>query len=509
MSALLQVKIWVGSFRGEGPNWRMEMLFNSYAFIFFFLPITFAGYFILNRRKLALAAKTWLVLASLFFYGYWNPIYILLILGSVGFNYMVGSLLIRNNRSPASSRSLLVLGIAGNLFLLTYFKYMDFFITNVNAISSVNLKLLHITLPLGISFLTFTQIAYLADAAKGTVHERNFLNYSLFVTFFPRLLVGPIVRYREITPQFGALRNKLLNYKYIAQGLALLFLGLFKKVIIADRLGDWAHAGFDTAASLTLLEAWMTSLSYTLQLYFDFSGYTDMALGASLLFNIKLPINFNSPYRSLTIQEFWRRWHVTLGRFIRDYIYIPLGGSRTSELRTILNILVTFFLVGLWHGAGWTFVLWGLLHGCGLVIFRLWQKGSFRLPRFASWLITFNFINAAWVFFRAQTFSDAAKVLKGMAGLTGVILPERFAHLPSALKTYGIQFGNMLPTLQLKGKMFFYLVVFFLLAVLFKNSGEMTEKLKPSWRTVAVLSVILVYAVLNLNKTNEFIYFNF
>jgi alginate O-acetyltransferase complex protein AlgI len=485
------------------------MLFNSSAFIFFFLPITFAGYFILNRKKLIPAAKTWLVLASLFFYGYWNPIYILLVLGSVVFNYAVGLTLIHKSNSSISSRLMLVVGITGNLSLLAYFKYMDFFITNINAVSYLNLKLLHITLPLGISFLTFTQIAYLADAAKGTVREHNFLNYFLFVAFFPRLLVGPIVRYREIMPQFDALRNKLLNYKYIAQALTLFFLGLFKKVIIADRLADWANPGFDTAASLTLLEAWITSLSYTLQLYFDFSGYTDMAMGASLLFNIKLPTNFNTPYRSLNIQEFWRRWHMTLSRFVRDYIYIPLGGSRSSELRTLLNILVTFFLVGLWHGAGWTFVIWGLAHGCALVIFRYWQKVPFRLPRFVSWFITFNFINAAWVFFRAQTFSDAVKVLKGMAGLTGVTLPERFANFLSALRGYGIQFGNMLPTIRWDGKMFFYFVAFFLLAVLFKNSGEIIEKLKPAWRTAVALSLILIYAILNLNRTNEFIYFNF
>ncbi len=485
------------------------MLFNSQVFIFLFLPITFAGYFALNRKKLIPAAKTWLLLASLLFYGYWNPIYVLLILGSVVFNYAVGSILIRKTGSPVSSRLTLAVGIAGNLALLAYFKYMDFFIANINAVSSLNLKLLHITLPLGISFLTFTQVAYLVDAAEGRVRADNFLNYSLFVAFFPRLFVGPIARYQEIMPQFDTPTNKLVNYKHLAQGLTFFFLGLFKKVVIADRLADWANTGFDAASNLTLVEAWVTSLSYTLQLYFDFSGYTDMALGASLLFNIKLPINFNSPYRSLTIQEFWRRWHMTLSRFIRDYIYIPLGGSRGSGVRTILNILVTFFLVGLWHGAGWTFVIWGLLHGFALVIFRFWQKGSFRLPRFLSWFITFSFINAAWVFFRAQTFSDAIRVLKGMAGVTGVILPERFAHLFAALKGYGIQFGNMFPTLQWSGKMFYYFAVFFLLSVLFKNSGEIVEKLKPNWRTVVALSLMLVYSILSLGKTNEFIYFNF
>lgn len=485
------------------------MLFNSYTFIFLFLPITFAIYFALHRKKLIIAAKGWLILASFFFYGYWNPIYVPLLLGSLLFNYAVGSTLIHRRDQLVPLRLMVVIGIAGNLSLLAYFKYMDFFITNINTVSSLNLKLLHITLPLGISFFTFTQIAYLVDTARGTVRNDTLLNYALFVTFFPRLLVGPIVRHQEMMPQFDAHSHKILNYKYIAQGLTLFFLGLFKKVIIADTLAGWANAGFDVAHRLTLIEAWMTSLSYTLQLYYDFSGYTDMALGAGLLFNIKLPINFNSPYKSLTIQEFWRRWHMTLSRFVRDYIYIPLGGSRVSEPRIILNILITFFLVGLWHGAGWTFIIWGLLHGCALVVFHLWQKTPFRLPRFISWIITFNFINAAWVFFRAQTFSDATRVLKGMAGLTGVVLPEKLAHHFAVLKQYGMQFGDVLMTIGWSQRTFSCLIVCFFLAIFFKNSNEIVERLRPTWRAAAALSVISVYAIFNLQKVSEFIYFNF
>jgi len=404
---------------------------------------------------------------------------------------------------------MLAVGIAGNLPLLAYFKYMDFFITNINAVSSLNLKLLHVTLPLGISFFTFTQIAYLVDTARGTAREYSLLNYALFVTFFPHLLAGPIIHHKEMMPQFDYLRNKILSHKHIAQGLTLFFLGLFKKVIIADRLAGWANAGFDYAQSLALIEAWLTSLSYTLQLYYDFSGYTDMALGASLLFNIKLPINFNSPYKSLTIQEFWRRWHMTLSRFVRDYIYFPLGGNRVSETQILLNILITLFLVGLWHGAGWTFILWGLLHGCALVIFRLWQKIPFTLPRFVSWMITFNFVNAAWVFFRARSFSDAIRVLKGMAGLTGVTLPEKLVHHLAPLKQYGVQFGDVLTAVRWNERAFYYFIVFFLLAVFFKNSGEMIERLKPTWRAVAFLSAISLYAIHHLHTASEFIYFNF
>lgn len=386
---------------------------------------------------------------------------------------------------------------------------MDFFITNINAVSSLNLKLLHITLPLGISFFTFTQIAYLVDTARGAAREYSLLNYSLFVTFFPHLLAGPIIHHKEMMPQFDYLRNKILSHKHIAQGLALFFLGLLKKVVIADALAGWANPGFDAAPTLGLVEAWVTSLSYTLQLYYDFSGYTDMALGASLLFNIKLPINFNSPYKSLPLQEFWRRWHMTLGRFIRDYIYIPLGGSRVPEPQILLNILITFFLVGLWHGAGWTFVIWGLLHGLGLVTFHFWQKAPFRFPRFVSWIITFNFVNAAWVFFRARTFPDALKVLKGMAGFTGVTLPEGLVPYLAVLKQYGVKFGQVLTTIRWNQRTFSTFVIFFSLAVFFRNFNEMIERLKPTWRTVAVLSAISLYAISNLQKTGEFIYFNF
>jgi alginate O-acetyltransferase complex protein AlgI len=485
------------------------MLFNSYGFIFLFLPITFAVYFFLNRKKQIRTAKTWLVLASLFFYGYWNPIYIPLILGSILFNYAVSLTLNLRKRQLLPSSWLLIIGITGNLALLAYFKYMNFFITNINAVSSLNLSLLHITLPLGISFFTFTQIAYLVDTARGVAHEYSFLNYALFVSFFPYLLAGPITHHKEMMPQFDTLRNKILNHKHIAQGLTLFCMGLFKKVILADRLAEWANAGFDHASGLTLIGAWITSLSYTLQLYYDFSGYTDMALGAALLFNIKLPVNFNSPYKSLTIQEFWRRWHITLSRFFRDYIYIPLGGSRVPELQIILNILVTFFLVGLWHGAGWTFVIWGLLHGCALGVVRLWHKTPFRLPRFISWIITFNFVNAAWVFFRAQSLSEAMNVLKGMVGLTGVTLPEKLTNYLAAFKSYGVRFGDLLPTVRWDTQTSAYFIVFLIMAVFFRNSNEIVERLKPSWRAAAVLSAISVSAISNLHRLREFIYFKF
>ncbi|MFA7092700.1 MAG: MBOAT family O-acyltransferase, partial [Arcobacteraceae bacterium] len=349
------------------------MLFNSYEFIFAFLPLSFFIYFYLLNKRLIVGAKGFLVFASLFFYSWWNVAYLPLILISMLFNYIVGNSLNKkihgaNNqdknhvqstqviKTKVSSKTLLIVGIIANLSLLGYFKYADFFIENVNVISGVNIQPLNLLLPLAISFFTFQQIAYLVDSYRGETKEYDFLNYALFVTFFPQLIAGPIVHHKEMMPQFASTYNLVKKYKNIALGLFIFSIGLFKKVVIADTFAVWATAGFDHAQTLNLVEAWATSLSYTFQLYFDFSGYTDMAIGAALLFNIKLPINFNSPYKAQNIQDFWRRWHITLSRFLRDYVYIPLGGNKQSSFRTYSNLLATFVIGGLWHGAGWTFI---------------------------------------------------------------------------------------------------------------------------------------------------------
>ena len=481
------------------------MLFNSYAFIFCFLPFVFIVYFFLNRKKLTLAAKTWLALSSFFFYGYWNPLYLPLIAGSILFNYAVGSALLKfRENSP-----LLIIGIIGDLGLLIYFKYMDFFITSLNTLTVLNLPLLHIVLPIGISFFTFTQIAYLVDTYKGNAQEYSLINYALFVTFFPHLLAGPIIHHKEIMPQFDRRRNKVLHYRHIAQGLSLFSLGLFKKVIIADTLATWANNGFDYATTLTFLEAWATSLSFTLQLYFDFSGYTDMALGSSLLFNIKLPINFNSPYKALSVQDFWRRWHITLSRFMRDYVYIPLGGNRVSEPRLLFNLLLTFLLIGLWHGAGWTFVVWGLLHGCALILGRLWKKTHVNFPRPLSWFLTFSFVNAAWVFFRARTFTDAIKVLTGMCGMNGVVLPESLSHAFSGLREWGVEFGLSLRNIEGDIRTPLMIIVFLLLSLLYKNSDEWVAGVRPNFLNLAIFCTVTLSSILYLSPYSEYLYFRF
>jgi alginate O-acetyltransferase complex protein AlgI len=486
------------------------MPFNSYVFIFLFLPITLLIYFGLNKWKLLRVSILWLIFVSLVYYGWWNPKYVLLIVGSILSNYTIGTWLKRNRDTGQLKRkTLLIIGISGDLLLLGYFKYADFFISNFNYFSTFQIPLLHIALPIGISFFTFTQIAYLVDAHRGETEEYTFPIYAIFVSFFPYLLAGPIIHHREMTTQYRVLQNKVPDYRNITTGVYLFFIGLFKKVVIADSLARWVSNGFDNAATLTLMEAWATSLSYTLQLYFDFSGYTDMALGSAKMFNINLPINFNSPYRSLNIQEFWRRWHITLGRFVRDYIYIPIGGNRISEVRTLFNLMIAFFLIGLWHGAGWTFVFWGCLHGGALVIHRLWRKFRIKMPRFLAWLITFNFVNAAWIFFRANTFGDAIKVLKGMIGMSGVVLPVSLGERLKGFQDYGVKFGRWLENIGGNEKTLLVIIIFLLLSLLYKNSNEMAERFKPNFSHLALTCTLAVTSILYLGRYSEFLYFRF
>lgn len=307
------------------------------------------------------------------------------------------------------------------------------------------------------------------------------------MSFFPQLIAGPIVHHAQMMPQFAALKNKAKNYRNVALGLFIFSIGLFKKTAIADTFAVWANAGFDAPAALSALSAWTASLAYTFQLYFDFSGYTDMAIGAALLFNVRLPINFNSPYKSLNIADFWRRWHITLGRFMRDYIYIPLGGNRCGAARTYANLLVTFFLGGLWHGASWLFVLWGLAHGAGLVVHRLWARAGLKMPKVLAWLITFNFINLTWVLFRAKDLDSALLIMKAMAG-----------------------FGAQTNALEITALVFASAALAGVLAL--KNTASLLER-----KFTFSLAQLVLFAgalaagllMLDLGKKNEFLYFNF
>ena len=466
------------------------MLFNSYIFIFMFLPFTFIVYFYLNHKRLTQLSQIFLVFASLFFYAWWNIAYLPLILVSILFNYSLGVTLSQKKKSAISKKSLLIIGIVANLSLLGYYKYADFFIENTNLLLGGEFPLLHLLLPLAISFFTFQQVAYLVDSYRGETKEYDFLNYTLFVTFFPQLIAGPIVHHKEMMPQFAKVKNRVIQQYNIALGLFIFSIGLFKKVVIADSFAITATQGFDNAQVLNLIEGWITSLSYTFQLYFDFSGYTDMAIGVALLFNIKLPINFDSPYKAVSIQDFWRRWHITLSRFLKEYIYIPLGGNRKGEIRTYANLFTTFLLGGIWHGAGWTFVFWGALHGMALMIHRVWQKVGVKLPTILAWFLTFNFVNIAWVFFRAKEWDDAIKVLSGMFGLSEV----KFYHDISMT----------------------YIMIAFIITLFLYNVRELVEKKFFGKYTFFITAFLFIFALLQMfnitissDKVSEFLYFNF
>ena len=390
------------------------MLFNSYVFMLAFLPLTLLCYFLLGRLpdKIQLN-KVFLVLASFLFYGYNNPSYVPIIAGSILINYALSQLML-TQRKKALRLPLMLLGLFLNLGVLFYFKYHDFFFENLNGAFGLHLTLNHLALPLGISFFTFQQLSYVIDSYKRTVPRYNILDYSLFVTFFPQLIAGPIVLHSEIVPQFADVKNRHFNFDHFAPGLYAFARGLVKKVVIADTFAVAVEAGFADALTLNTAEAWFVAIGYTLQLYFDFSGYCDMATGVGLMFNIEIPINFNSPYKSLNIREFWQRWHVTLSRFLTTYVYFPLGGSRKGLARTCVNLMIVFLLSGLWHGAGWLFLLWGLMHGAASVLYRIFRKPYDGLHPALQWMINFGFIVVAWVFFRATSLADALAIVKAM-----------------------------------------------------------------------------------------------
>jgi alginate O-acetyltransferase complex protein AlgI len=461
------------------------MLFSSPEFIFIFLPITLWAYFTLCKYSKFVYAKIWLLFASLFFYAYWNPASVLIIISSAVFNFFISRLL-----SKSKSRIILFLGITANLFALGYFKYADFFISNLNSALEKPYPLLHVALPLGISFFTFQQMAFLIDTFKNKVKDFSFSDYFLFVTFFPQLIAGPIVHHSEMMPQFSTSANQKLNTNNVAKGLFVFNMGLAKKLILADSLSTVVVQGYKHADLLSVMQAWITSVFYSLQLYFDFSGYSDMAIGLGLLFNIQIPINFNSPYKAESIQEFWRRWHITLSTFLRDYIYIPLGGSKQGEWKAYRNLFLTFLIGGFWHGAGWTFVVWGCLHGFALAIHRFFTGFQIRVPKITSILITFLFVNVTWVFFRADSWQTAISLLTSMIGFNlnnenSVVLINDYYNLPIWIASVILIFS--------------------------RNTNQLANDFKLSssygWRLTALIVLNLIF--LNSTISQEFLYFDF
>jgi len=390
---------------------------------------------------------------------------------------------------------------------------------NIADFSGMEWQTIHIFLPLGISFFTFQQIAYLIDCYKGKVKEHNLLHYTLFVTFFPKLIAGPIVRYEEIMPQLKKMSTYIINYRNLVIGFSLLSIGLFKKVVIADMLSPWVAPTFDSNVAPTFIEAWCGALSYTFQIYFDFSGYTDMALGLGKLFNIDLPINFNSPYKATSVIDFWRRWHITLSAFFRDYLYIPMGGNKKGKIRQYVNLMVTMCLCGLWHGASWTFVFWGTLHGAMICVNHLWRNAAdkmnmAKMPGWLGWLITFPSVVIAWVFFRTNTFSQAWGICKGMIGFNGFVIPPHYLPIHS-LQKLAVKLGvvvNYPQNWTVSGKeVIILLPSLILICLVFQNSLQITlSRLNKKPLVFAVLcSFIMIISLLSITKASEFLYFQF
>jgi alginate O-acetyltransferase complex protein AlgI len=449
------------------PTPCRPMLFHSPEFLFGFLPAVLLLFFLAARvgPRLAIA---WLALASLFFYGWWNPWWLPLMLASIGFNFAAGRALAAHgdasalgvlNRVPRGV--LLAAAIGVNVALLLHYKYAGFLLDNLAALLGQPGRHVFEELPLGISFFTFTQIAFLVDVHQRKAADLDPVRYTLFVTYYPHLIAGPILHHAEMMPQFQRPDVFRFDAQRLADGLALFILGLFKKVVLADRFGAFANHGFAAAADqpLGFFAAWGAALSYTLQLYFDFSGYSDMAIALALMIGIRLPPNFDSPYKARDIADFWRRWHMTLSRFLRDYLYVPLGGNRRGTPRRLANLMITMLLGGLWHGAGWTFVVWGALHGAALVVEQGWRalKAPFRLPAPLAWALTFGTVVVGWVFFRAPDVPTALRLLGGMAGLHGSALPEQIlaalpplAHLAQGLgKVPGLADGTVMGAVEM------------------------------------------------------------
>ncbi|WP_369901621.1 MBOAT family protein [Bacillus manliponensis] len=494
------------------------MLFNSYEFIFMFLPIAVIGYFLLQKVHQN-AAKIFLIGMSLYFYAYFETMYLLLIGVSLLTNAFIGKQIITRTKK-STRKTLLVIGIIFNVSLLGYFKYADFFLENVNSVFGTNIPLLNLLLPLGISFITFQKIGFLVDCYKHELTKFNFFDFCLFVTFFPQLIAGPIVHHSNVLPQFEDETKRRMNIENITKGLYIFGIGLTKKVVIADTLAQWADFGYSNVSTLSTTDAWLTSLAYTLQLYFDFSGYCDMAIGAALLFNIKLPINFFSPYKSLNIQEFWRRWHMTLGRFFTQYVYIPLGGSRKGQVHTYINLFIIFLISGIWHGAGWTFVIWGVLHGFAIVIHRLFKNLGGKMPKILGWMLTMLFVHITWVFFRATTVEDAITMLNRMFNINYLNISNTIEQLrPVTLQGFPIvdnftySIINLLP-FQITGDSFTFHTILYvfigMVIVLFtKNSIEKLESFRPKPILALALACMYITSFMYLNRVSSFLYFNF
>lgn len=486
------------------------MLFNSYIFILAFLPIVIIIYFTLNSFKKYKAGILFLLIASMIFYGYNHWSYLLLLSGSIVFNYFITRIF--SKTEGRTKTALMVFAVAVNVSVLFCFKYFNFFIDNANFLFGMDWNVREILLPLGISFFTFQQISYVVDCYKDDTIRYDLGAYATYVAFFPQLVAGPIVTHEELIPQFHDESLKKPDFANLSAGAYSFVMGLGKKVLIADNLSKIVTAGYGDVSGLSTLSALVVMLSYTFQIYFDFSGYSDMALGLARMLNFKIPTNFNFPYQATSIGEFWERWHMTLTRFLTRYIYIPLGGSRKGLSRTCINTMIVFMISGLWHGANWTFVLWGTFHGCFKVLERLTQKWFDRIPRVIRWIYAFGVINVLWVYFRADSVATANQLIGRIirlcpGGISSQILDAVFTPIELRIIYRFMPFQG--ETLFSLCALVVILVILLLMVLYHRNVQAVVADFKRSKWQLIVTVIVLYWCIMSLSDVSEFLYFNF
>jgi alginate O-acetyltransferase complex protein AlgI len=468
------------------------MLFNSPEFIYFFLPFSIAAWWCLQKMNREQDAQWLVVICSIYFYGWWDTRYVPLLIGNALGNFYLGQKI-----AETKSKTLLIAGLMVNIGLLGYFKYADFFIENWNAVADSEYSLLQLVLPLGISFFTFQVIAYLVDCSKGSVSDFNLGRFAFSISFYPHLIAGPILHYSDVMPQ---LRGRIdFDARQFSQGLFLFAAGLFKKSVIADRIAEKVDPLFAANTVLQFFESWVSAIGYGLQVYFDFSGYSDMAIGIGLMFGIIQPQNFNSPYQAVNIADFWKRWHMTLSRFLRDYVYIPLGGSRNGFARGLLAASVTMIIGGFWHGAAWTFVLWGILHGAFIGIHRVWMKCGIRMPEPAAITLTFLSVTVAWVVFRAESVGQAVSIWKGMIGLNGFAIPSVVSGFCQSCTQTTLISGMEL----VQGG------ILLAICMAYINAQKTAQQLEPDVKNLAYFTALFFISIWMSGSHESFIYWQF
>ena len=508
------------------------MLFNSYIFILLFFPLCLVGYFLINKIESLIAwrnsnkinhtvSNIFLLSMSLWFYGYFNIKYLFIIIGSIVINYISSRVIIYYKKENNNlSKFFTILAILINIAIIFYYKYYDFFITNINALIKTNFNLKHLILPLGISFFTFQQISFIADSYASDnddIKNYNFIEYALFVSFFPQLVAGPIVLHSELIPQFRDESKKKFSSENFNLGLYVFAIGLFKKMVIADTIGSSVDFAFKNIASLTSLESAFAILLYTLQIYFDFSGYSDMARGLAKMLNIDIIPNFNSPYKAVNILDFWNRWHISLTRFLKTYIYIPLGGSRSGIIRTYLNIMIVFAVSGLWHGANWTFVLWGIMHGILNVITRMIvgkkKEFKFTLLSLPSLIFTFAFVCIAFCIFRADSVSQGILMIKNIFSGKFYFDPSNMEFLKALNRSETDYILRKIPIIYNfimdNPQWYMYIFTFLTLIITFFFNNMNDEKPRASILRSVITAGLLVYCIMKMSGLSIFLYFNF